>query len=336
MKQMFTVTKGWERHTFIETAVKICMVMDYTAPFPEDEVTDLVTRAWSTDLMEQQNPLIRTISRKIAAARRQNNSFQHGSNIRIGNSVSQVNFELLNPEALSEEIAYTLLRISGVNITLVQSDTLSQPVQPFEPCNKFFKNEATGGKVFKTDCYKSLSPNQTNARFFGQVDTSTIFILSGILGEGSSNQSEKALDQHAFDWIVKNDARLNNLVLSRGFILAIDPSLVTVEISKIQAAMSYLQITLIILAAVLGLLGWLCQKLFGGAHYSHSLLANLYATTDIDRSNTSRKPQYISKMPEIKLGENEGKIQVETPTGVFRHDESNAELPKYAQPLLMR
>jgi hypothetical protein len=320
MKQMFTVTKERERHTFIETVVKICMVMDYAMPFPEEGITDLVMRSWSTDPAEQENPLIRTISQKVAAARSHGKSLQLGQNIRMGQSVAQLNYELLNVESGPGVAEYSLFRISLVNITLVQSDTLPNPVQPVERCPKFFQNEATGGRLRGTNCFVSPAPNQTNAHFFGQVDTSAILIMSGLLGDGGANLSEKALDQHALEWSVKNGDRLDKLVLSRGFIVALDPSLVMVEISKIQAAISYLQITLVILAAVFGSLSWICLKVFGGAHYSSSLLANLYATTGVDGCNTSQKPGYITKMPEIQLSETESKIRMETGTGVFRHD----------------
>jgi hypothetical protein len=58
MKQMFTITKRRQRHTFIETAWKASMVFDYAKPLSLDDIEDLVKRSRSLNVKEQQNPVI--------------------------------------------------------------------------------------------------------------------------------------------------------------------------------------------------------------------------------------------------------------------------------------
>ena len=85
--------------------------------------------------------------------------------------------------------------------------------------------------------------------------------------------------------------------------MAIDPSLVTIELSRLQPAISYLQVTLVILAGVIVALSWICLRKIASFHYSSSLLGNLYATTNVGGSDTSQKPCYISNMPEMRLSQ---------------------------------
>lgn len=320
MKQMFTVTKGRMRHTFIETAVKTCMVTDWLVPFSLEEVTDLVKRGWSTDSV-----VISDVARSIIDARSQNSSGVFGLTAETETSVSQVNYELLNPEVVPGEVAYSLFRASGVNITLVRSDELPEPVVPLEPCDKFYMNIALGGKLRETDCYLSSVGNQTQEghRFYGQVDTSAFLILNGVLGDGRFNYSDKALNQQANEWVVNNDKKLSNLVLSRGAILSLGPETVIVEVTNTQPAISRLQILLVAICAVFAGLSWLCLIFFAKAHYSYSLLANLIATTMITSDGEdvkSGKPRYLVDCPEIKLTHENGPTTLmTTATGVFKH-----------------
>lgn len=325
MKQMFTVTKDRMRHTFIESAFKTCMLTDWLIPFSLEEVTDLVRRAWSTDPADQSNPIISRVANSIIDARSLNSSGVFGLTAETETSVSQVNYELLNVESAPGKVGYSLFRASVVNITLVRSDELPDPVVPFEPCDKFYSNKALGGRVRETDCYTSSldNRNQDGHRFWGQVDTSAFLILNGIMGEGRFNYSDKALNQQAFEWVVNNDQKLSDLVLSRGAILALGPDTVMVEISTLQPAVSRLQILLIVICAVLAGFAWLCLIFLAKAHYSSSLLANLIATTMVtsDGEDTkSGKPRYLVDCPEIMLAhENSSTTAMTTATGAFRH-----------------
>lgn len=327
MKQMFTVTKGRMRHTFVETAFKTSMLTDWLVPFSLEEVTDLVKRSWSTDPVDQTNPIIDKVAHSIIDTRSQNSSGVFGLTAETETSVSQVNYELLNPEIDTGIVGYSLFRASIVNITLVRSDELPAPIVPFEPCDKFYSNLALGGKVRKTDCYTSSvgNSNQTGHRFYGEVDTSAFLILNGILGEGRFNYSDKALNQEAFEWTVKNDERLNDLVLSRGAILSLGSKTTTVQISSIQPAISQLQILLVALCAVLAGAGWLCLVFFAPPHYSSTLLANLIATTMVKSNGDDHKsgePRYLFNCPEINLTRVGGpRTIMTTGTGEFRHVE---------------
>ncbi|QVM08006.1 hypothetical protein D8B26_002701 [Coccidioides posadasii str. Silveira] len=298
MKQMFSITKGRSKHTFLSTAMKISSVYDYNAPFPADEVYDLIKRSWSTDPTQSNDPVIRQISEKIGNASAKNSSFQLGGVHKVENSIAQANFEFLNPEGTPGKVIFSLFRISVVNITLVRSETLPEPG----------------------------SQNNTGARFFEEIDTSAVLIISGTLGDGSSNISSKAFNQQAFEWLAKNENRLDNLVLSRGYIMAIDPALVTLEISRVRPAMSYLQVLLVILPVVLAAITWGLLRFFAASHYSSSLLANLYATTNVRDTDTSADPQYIHTIPDIDLVRKDGKVLMATSGGVFTHCEEQSNV----------
>ncbi|KAI1915108.1 hypothetical protein LOZ39_002972 [Ophidiomyces ophidiicola] len=323
MKQMFTVTKGRRKHTFLGGAMKISSVYDYNAPFARADVQDIVKRSWSTDPAQLNDPFIVQIAEKIQNARAENSSFQLGAASKVGNSVTQVNFEYLNPEGTPGNVVFSLFRISVVNITLIRSETLPEPVKPFEQCNKYYHNEATGGKVYGTNCYQQSTSNKTAPRFFGELDTSAFLVGSGTLGDGTSNISSKAFNQKSFEWFVNNENWLDNLLLSRGYMMAINPDLVKLEISKVQPAMSYLQVTLVVLPVLLAVVVWLLLWFFAASHYSNSLLANLYATTNVGDTNTSADPQYIRKMPDIDLMRKDGRVMMATSTGVFSHGGSS-------------
>lgn len=125
------------------------------------------------------------------------------------------------------------------------------------------------------------------------------------------------------EWVINNEEKIDQLVLSRGGILGLSPSLVTVEISKVQAAISYLQILLVAICALLAGISWLCLLFFASSHYSSSLLANLIATTMVisDGDDTKGgKPKYLTRCPEIMLTqEKDPKAAMVTATGTFRH-----------------
>lgn len=325
MKQMFTITKDRMRHTFIETAFKACMVTPWRVPFGLEEVTDLVKRGWSTDPVEQSHPIIYQVANSVIDARSQNRSAVFGITAETETSVSQVSYELLNVEGAAGKVTYSLFRASVVNITLVRSDELPEPVAPFEPCEKFYSNIGYGGKIRQTDCYtSSLSDKeQTGDPFWGQVDTSAFLILNGIMGDGRFNYSDQALNQQAFEWATTNDELLSNLVLSRGALLSLGPEVVTVEVSSIRPAISPLQILLIVMCAVLAAVSWLGLFLFAKPHYSSSLLANLLATTTVTSAGEdikTSKPRYMVDSPEIRLTQDEAsRIRMTTASGTFSH-----------------
>lgn len=325
MRQMFTVTKDRMRHTFLGSAFKTCLLSHWDIPLDLEQVTDLVKRSWSTNPYDQSHPYIYQVANSVINARSQNKSGVFGQTFQTETSVAQINYELLNVEGVADDVVYSLFRVSVVNITLVHSDELPEPAVPLEPCDDFYANIALGGRVRETDCYYSSmdSFSRDGHRFWGQIDTSAFLILNGILGQTPSNYSEKALNQEAFEWVVENDEKLSNLVLSRGAILGLSPASVMVEISGLQPAISRLQILLIAICALLAGVGWLCLIFFAKPHYSSSLLANLIATTmvisDGDESRGG-KPRYLVHCPEIMLlHENNSRAAMATATGAFRY-----------------
>ncbi|EZG07225.1 hypothetical protein H106_03341 [Trichophyton rubrum CBS 735.88] len=323
MKQMFTVTKGRRRHTFLENVMKVSAVYDHNQPFPRDSVHDLVKRTWSLDPSQWDDPYITKITEKIRHGVSNNTSFQFGSVQKSGNNtVLQFHYEYLNLVATESVVVFSLFRISLINITIIRSETLPEPVKPLEACDHYYHNRATGGKVYGTSCYEQGSSNKTGARFFGQIDSSSVLVIGGTLGDGSTNVSSVALNQKGFQWVANNTEKLDNLVLSRGYIMAIDPGLVTLETSKVQAAMSPLQVLLVILPIIFCAAIWAWLWLQVDPHYSNSLLANLYATTNVGDTNTSADPGYIHTMPDIGLVKKDGKVEMATSTGVFIHNHS--------------
>ncbi|KAF8248846.1 hypothetical protein K440DRAFT_660670 [Wilcoxina mikolae CBS 423.85] len=319
MSQVFTITKGRERHTFVLRAFKATMVSIGSVPLAVGEIQDLVKRTYpGGPESELGRTAIDDVNKFIIDTQKKDESGMFGV-VRAGNfSVSQINYELLNIEA--DVRMYSALRFSSVNLTLIRSDVLPTPVTPFGPCDRFYQNEATGGKVERTSCYRSLSGMiQDGHRFLGQVDTSSVFIIAGILGDGSTNTSTQALDQSAYSWVSNNAQRFENLLLERGFILGLDPKLVTVETSTLQPAISYLQVLLVVVPVLLAAVGWTLVRVGASDHYSSSLLGNLCATTSAGEEMDSRKPQYLKDAPEISLREEEGKVVLVTATGCFGH-----------------
>lgn len=335
MSQVFTVTKGKERHTFALMAFKATMVAPYDSPFLDAEITDLVKRTYSAEPADWETEAaqadITVISGKIIASQANNTSYMLGTKIGVDNyTIFQSHYQLMNVVGeLSGTLLYSALRISTVNITLIRSDTLAADVAPFSPCSgKYFQNESKGGRTVITNCHKSIG-NQTNARFLGQVDNSATFIISGTLGDGSSNISAIALSQKPWHWANKKLDHISNFLLSRGFILGLDPTLVTIESSILKPAISWLQILLIVIPAVLAAAAWLLLCVSAVDHYSSSLLQSLVSTTDArgrgqaDRLKSSRSPAYMFHVPDIHLMQEShptpGAVVLGNQGGVFRY-----------------
>ncbi|KAH7239552.1 hypothetical protein BKA59DRAFT_495905 [Fusarium tricinctum] len=81
MKQVFTVTKGRKRHTFINSILKVTMLTTPGVPFINSEVTDLVERTWSTDIVKTSALLIGRITKSIINTQTQGMSYHFGGNI---------------------------------------------------------------------------------------------------------------------------------------------------------------------------------------------------------------------------------------------------------------
>ncbi|TVY40962.1 hypothetical protein LSUB1_G003500 [Lachnellula subtilissima] len=311
MKQMFTITKGTRRHTFIETTFRTTMLTVPSVPFSSYEVTDILKRTWSTNITEQQAPILTRLSNSIQSAQSNDKSFLFGTNDAHNVTTTQVTWEYLTPE-VDGEAAYSLLRITLTNITVVRSEDIPVAPTPFALCDAAYSNVAYGGVVSGTDCV--LATLGRPIQFFGQVDTSAVLILNG-LGDGRSNLSAVALDETIYEWASMNSERMDDLLLARGYIVSIDPSLVTVERGVLKPAISYLQMFLCLLALVLFGMAWLSLKLLTTSHWSSSLLLNILAPMN----NRSGAPGYVYSVPDILLQE----------TGAGKHVAVNGSLIRF-------
>ncbi|KAF2428982.1 hypothetical protein EJ08DRAFT_574982, partial [Tothia fuscella] len=277
MTQMFTVTKGTRRHTFIETAFRSTMLTTPAADFADDEVFDMLKRTWSTKKTEQSAPLITLLGRSMLSAQAAGKSYMFGIASVSGEkniTTTQTAWEYLTMMTNGKPF-YSLLRVSSVNITLIRSETIATAPTPFETCDISFMNVAYGGKLTDTDCI--AGPRESKPQFFGQVDTSAVLIFSG-LGDGRSNISAKALDQDAWEWYESNTGYMDDLLIARGFIISVDPSLVTLSTSVLRPAISYLQLLLVLVAVALAFASYCSLRFFATAHWASSLFANVVST----------------------------------------------------------
>ncbi len=328
MRQLFSITKGRRRHTFLHTAFKASMTMraldDPPTPV-EAECLELLKRWWHPDLLQKESHVIADLARNMASARTHNLSFSSGGAQAAAYSVQQEHVELLNPTVEGKPI-FSMVRMSSVNITLVHSETLAQEVRPAGDCDFFYMNLALGGRPWGTDCVAGFSyGDQTNHRFFGQVDTAAVLILTGLFGLDGTNTSSLALHAGAYNWLRQNDARLSNLVMARGYLVAINPSLVTLKITNMRPAMSILQLVLVGVAAVAALLSYVAVAIFAQTHYTLSLLANLIATTTDERQpKLSQKPRYLWRVPDINLATVGARVFLVTTAGLYRLESSVA------------
>jgi len=293
MKQMFTVTKGTRRHTFIQTTFRATLLTMPHVPFSDFELMDILKRTWSTNATEQQAPILTRLSNSIKKAQNTQHSFLFGTNDADNVTATQVTWEYLTPETAGDPM-FSLLRISVTNITVVRSENIAVAPVPFAPCDTSYMNIAYGGVVSDTDCAVATGRARPQ-QFFGQVDTSAVLILNG-LGDGRSNISGLALDEKVYEWAAENSQRMDDLLMARGFIVSIDPALVMVQMSILKPAISYLQMFLVLLAVVLYAIAWLSLKFSATSHWSSSLLLDL-----LSLNANKKEPGYVYPVPDIRL-----------------------------------
>ncbi|KAM4067440.1 hypothetical protein HRG_001377 [Hirsutella rhossiliensis] len=302
MMQVFTVTKGTRRHTFVESVFRATMATSPAVPFATQDVEDLVRRTWSTNETDRNNPLIGQIVEGIMSAQDQNLSYHFGvdaaenGNLTVFQS-SWGYFTLTNSNTGKAE--YSLVSASGTNITLIRSETIDKPPTPFEKCDHgSFQNEAFGGRITQTDCASAKLDYDRNV-FYGQVDTAAVLILYG-LGKVRSNFSSDALDNNALSWTRNMWATMQGLLVARGYIVSVDPALVTISVNKLIVAMSGLQLLLSMLAVVLAGAAWLALACFADAHWSNTFLSSFIHTTT-ERDGKKSKPGYVHNPPSVEL-----------------------------------
>ncbi|KJZ71081.1 hypothetical protein HIM_09500 [Hirsutella minnesotensis 3608] len=302
MMQVFTVTKKTRRHTFVESVFRATMLTSPGVPFATRDVEDLVRRTWSANETDKNNPLIGQIVEDITSAQAQNLSYHFGVNAADNGNLTVLQsswgyFTVTNSH--SREDILSLIIITGTNITLIRSETIDKPPTPFEKCDhRSFQNEAFGGRIAHTDCASSQLNNNSSV-FYGQVDTAAVLVLYG-LGNRRSNVSSDALDNNALSWTRNMWATMQGLLVARGYIVSVDPALVTISVNKLIVAMSGLQLLLSMLAVVLAGAAWLALACFADAHWSNTFLSSFIHTTT-ERDGKKSKPGFMHNPPRVEL-----------------------------------
>ncbi|KDR70948.1 hypothetical protein GALMADRAFT_75735 [Galerina marginata CBS 339.88] len=304
MKQVFTVTKGNHRHTFLHTTFKAVMISFMPLPLDDGEITDFMRRTWQSDDPTQPiAPTVQTLANFVIGAKNNNTSLSMGSFIKVGNvSVSSFSTEYLNVESTFDQtVLYSALRFVSSTIQLIRSEVLLNPPTPFAVCDHPYTNLATGGVVRSTNCYSAFSAtNNTQGRFLGQIDTSSVFILNDALGDGTKNISAVALDPAGLAWYSENMNHIDDLLISRGLILGgVQPN-VMVDVRHNEAALSYLQLVLTLLPFLLALVALGATFSQQMSYFKNSFLAAVCATTHVS-DTPCEKVGYLRSPPEIFL-----------------------------------
>jgi hypothetical protein len=111
--------------------------------------------------------------------------------------------------------------------------------------------------------------------------------------------------------------------LSRGYALGLDPELVTVEYTTATPGISYLQLFMVLLAAMLAVAGWFSLWFCTSSHWSSSFLVNLLATTGaavpVHQARNKQEPGVVCHIPDIHLEKQHGIVGLRTDSGVFAH-----------------
>lgn len=130
-----------------------------------------------------------------------------------------------------------------------------------------------------TNCDYSVRINKNvTFRFAGEIDRSTVFVLSRMLGKTNSNTSAEALNETAYQWYQENEQYLNNLVTARGYLLGIGSDSVDIQITTSTPAVSFLQVLLVFVPFGLAGVAWGVVLLRVSSRFQSSLMANLIAT----------------------------------------------------------
>ncbi|KAL2118316.1 hypothetical protein VTJ04DRAFT_7976 [Mycothermus thermophilus] len=202
MIQVFTITKGKRRHTFVETCFRITMTTRPGVDFDTDDVSDLMLRASSLDEQTISEDLLGMVLHDISAAQQRNESYTFGlAKSRGPYTVLQNSWSYstgLSPSYTPHVMS--VVHITSTNITLLRSEDIPDPPSPHNTnCEEPYHNQAFGGKVTHTSCTK-LSPTfeQSNSNpdsdlFTGTIDTSAVTLLQNI-GSPTSQTSSGSLN----------------------------------------------------------------------------------------------------------------------------------------------
>ncbi|TFK31295.1 hypothetical protein BDQ12DRAFT_751048 [Crucibulum laeve] len=320
MKQVFTVTKGNRRHTFLETVTKVSMLAINPPVIPDAELIEMVQRIWSPDPTKPIDDDTKTVADFILRVQASGQSLTMGVMTGDNLSVTSSTIELLNPVNIYQVNGtpfYAILRSSYTNITLIRSESLAEEVKPLAPCDYYYTNVAKGGRVRSATCRNWSDVNQTGARFLGQIDTSSSMVLTDILGDGGTSNSASALNQSGLDWYATKQNHIDQVLLSRGLILGGDPATVDISVKHNQPALSYLQVLLILLPIVLLVLTFLLMLRDKPGYYKSSFLAAVCATTHIGSSSCDESNYLRNGTGDLILHSRGEHVLIGTPDGGY-------------------
>ncbi|KAH7235309.1 hypothetical protein BKA59DRAFT_406012 [Fusarium tricinctum] len=291
MMQIFTVTKGTRRHTFVEHVSRASMVAMSGLPLAAQDVRDWIHRTLDIKESGRNNLPLDRIVEDIMAAQSQDISYHFGVNAADNGNLTVLQFSWF--------YVHGTVTFNSVNITLIRSDTVEKPLMPFEKCaNASFQNVAYGGKTAGTDCAGSITNNNSN-RFFGQVDTAAVLIIH-LFSNGHLNISSESLDERIMPWTRRILPTMEGLLVARGYIASVDPALVTISVHTMTVAISGLQLLLSILALFLAGAAWLALAFCTNSYWSNTFLADLVYVTS-ERDGKMSRPGYIRDPINIAL-----------------------------------
>lgn len=309
------------RHMFQVTALKAAL-RGGDKPLDDSEITSFLSEVGPEEPMALLN-----ITNQVISLKNGNESWSAGViGVSENYSVFQIKYEYLLIDSsvnAQTNLSYSILRCSSFIIDLLRSDELQEEIRPWEPCDKFYQNEASGGRVYQTNCYTSAG-NQTNAHFLGEVDATATALIVNTLGAGHYNTSSQALNTTTLKWLNKNNNDTLDYLTARAFII-VDPSLVKIQLSETVMALSQLQVLLVCLPVILACAGWLILQFGAVRSYSNTLFSSLCkSAVALGRESSDKKPGricegYIIDPPEIRIPDpRRGTIEIIMNGEVFR------------------
>jgi hypothetical protein len=322
MKQMFTVTKGLRKHTFLQTTFKATMIAYAPMVFSDADVADFITRLWGNS-SQATSPVLQTLVDRVLEAQNNKTSLTFGvfTQKDEGTVVSYSTEYLYIINTVSGRPIYAAMRFASTVITLVDSETLLNEPSPLTSCNGSATNLAIGGVVRTMSCLPAPVGSKTPSQpqFLGQLDTMSVVIINDILGDGTQSTSAVALNKDGVDWYKARDLQIDHLLASRGLIMDGRGSAVAVDVQRNEAAISYFQLVLIILPIFLTLI--VCGMTFKKpmSYYQNSFLAAVFATARVTGTTSDepdcKKVGYMRSPPEIVLKTKGGRVSLQTQDG---------------------
>ncbi|KAL1837116.1 hypothetical protein VTJ49DRAFT_4279 [Mycothermus thermophilus] len=290
MFQVFTVTKGRRRHTFVETFFRITMTNYPGVNFTVHEVEDLIRRAAGPDEKAQQDPSLTLIIHDILSAQARNQSYTSGLALSSGpHTVLQYSwsyFTAITPTF--PRPIFSLIHMTATNITLLRSESPENPPQPLVPtCSEPWHDSAFAGRLQQTSCNAGASTAtlaNLPAKFYGTLDTAAVAILHG-LGAARSNLSAVSMDQAVMDFVWRATPRMVDLLTARVLLVGLAGWLAVVAWAGMEG-------------------GWTTTggrgKVKVGGEWPRSLLASLVGMTVYRGAEEARKG-YMGKVPEVEV-----------------------------------